>query len=240
MEFIADGCTILIDDEDYDKVKGYKWFLMRKKAEAENLWYFSTTTYLPDKGKRGSIFLHRFIMGCKNGDGFIVDHKNHNTLDCRKENLRICTAFDNMRSVRKNKRNTSGYKGICQNPVTKRWIARLQIKDNKVSLGTYDTPEEAAMAYDRGAIFHYGEFAITNFPREQYTEEDMKNLNQSPRRHLNHNVSGYTGVVWNHEDKNWKALYEKHIIGFYTDPYEAYLAREKYIAELKEKDNVTD
>lgn len=234
MEFIVDGCTVLIDAEDYEKVKGYRWHLLRKKAEAENLWYFSTTTFLPYLNKRASVFLHRMIMDCKNGDGFIVDHKNHNTLDCRKENLRICTAFDNMRSVRKNKRNTSGYKGICQNPVTKRWLARLQIKDNKISMGTYDTPEEAAKAYDRGALFHYGEFALTNFPREQYTEEDMKNLNQAPRRHLNRNTSGYTGVLWNFDGNDWKVMYQDHVIGLYKDPYEGHLAREKYIASLEE------
>lgn len=234
MEFIADGCTILIDDEDYTKIKDYKWHLMRKKAEEGNLFYFTTTTYLPYKERRGSVFLHRVIMDCQLGDGKIVDHKNHNTLDCRKENLRICTSFDNMRSVNKSKRNTSGYKGIHQNNVTKKWIARVQMKDSKLSLGTYDTPEEAARAYDRGALFHYGEFAITNFPRENYTDNDMKHLNQSTGRKLNHNSSGYIDIIWNHKNRDWRAVYKDEVVGYYKDSYEAYLAREKYIASLEE------
>lgn len=235
MEFIADGCTVLIDEEDYEKVKQYKWHVLKKKAEEENLFYFTTTTYLPYKNRRGSIFLHRLIAGCELGDGKVVDHKNHDTLDCRKENLRVCTVLENTRSMRKGKRNTSGYKGISQNPTTHRWIARLQLPGgNKVSMGTYYTPEEAARAYDRGALFHFGEYAITNFPKEQYTEEDLKNLNQSKGLLQKRNTSGYVGVLWNYYGNDWKAVYKDTIVGFYKDPYEAYLAREKYVSELKE------
>ena len=108
------------------------------------------------------------------------------------------------------------------------------MKDVKLSLGTYDTPEEATRAYDRGALFHYGEFAITNFPRENYTDNDMKRLNQSTGRKLNHNSSGYIGIIWNHKNRDWKAVYKDEVVGYFKDPYDAYLAREKYIASLGE------
>lgn len=77
---------IVIDLEDAEKCKNYKWFL--SFDEILNSFYVKTFKY--------PYSLHRVIMDCPKG--FVVDHINHNTLDNRKVNLRICTHAENMKN----------------------------------------------------------------------------------------------------------------------------------------------
>lgn len=77
---------IVIDLEDAEKCRNYKWFL--SFDEILNSFYVKTSKY--------PYSLHRVIMDCPKG--FVVDHINHNTLDNRKENLRICTHAENMQN----------------------------------------------------------------------------------------------------------------------------------------------
>lgn len=56
----------------------------------------------------------------------------------------------------------SGFRGVCLHPRSGRWNARIKVAGRKMSLGYYDTPQEAAAAYDRAAKVHHGEFGVTN------------------------------------------------------------------------------
>lgn len=70
---------VLLDDNDYDRVKGYKWSI-------------SKSGYVRRTERQGSktvnYKLHREILGLDKGCG-IVDHRNRNKLDNRKSNLRV-------------------------------------------------------------------------------------------------------------------------------------------------------
>lgn len=239
MKYNIDGYTVIIDEDDFEKIKPFTWHVMQKKALQEGLYYFSASMREGSTGRWHNQFLHRFIMKCRRGDGLKVDHKNHNTLDCRKENLRICTSTENNQNARVYRAKKDGFKGIKEDTSTGHYLARIQSPEGKrIMLGTYATAEEAAKAYDRGALYYFKEFAVTNFPKESYTEYDMEHLDQSMDIPSKRNSSGYVGVTWNSPNKNWKARYisdgRTKWLGTYKDPYEAYLAREKYIAELKE------
>jgi hypothetical protein len=44
-----------------------------------------------------------------------------------------------------------------------RWQARITIDRKQHHIGTFDTPEEAARAYDARALEAFGSFAVLNF-----------------------------------------------------------------------------
>lgn len=67
------GCEVLVDNEDFDKIRNQSWYL-------------GNNGYVYSNSKKE--LLHRVITDCP--DGLVVDHINHNVLDNRRKNLRIC------------------------------------------------------------------------------------------------------------------------------------------------------
>lgn len=84
----------------------------------------------------------------------LVDHKNHDTLDCAWINLRDATHSQSLANRRG--WGKTGYKGVT----IKRGKFRATIKKGKhqTHLGVFDTPEEAYAAYCRAAAVAHGEY----------------------------------------------------------------------------------
>ncbi len=144
---------VVVDDDVYEWASQYKWYAHRS----------GNTFYACRKGGvwpfRKAIYLHREIMQAPSN--VMVDHTNNNGLDCRRANMRLCTQTENNRNASRRTDNTSGYRGVDLH--RGKWRARIKFDGKQVSLGGYDTPEAAAVAYDAAAKRHYGEFAKTNF-----------------------------------------------------------------------------
>ena len=66
--------------------------------------------------------------------------------------------------------NTTGYTGVCQRG--KRFVARIKIDGKEKYLGTYGTPKEAALAYDRAVIQHKLSSSRLNFPNDYTTSSE--------------------------------------------------------------------
>lgn len=91
-----------------------------------------------------------------------IDHINGDRADNRIKNLRLATNSQNNSAKGISQTNTSGYKGVSWNSKQKKWAAFIGISGKNKNLGSFDKPEEAALAYDRAAIRLFGEFANTN------------------------------------------------------------------------------
>lgn len=151
------GYVAIVDDEDYEELSKYKWAV----CYGRHTNYATRSKNVNNESNR----MHRIITNCQ--DGFCVDHINHNGLDNRKENLRICTYSQNSMNTHKTKENKYGYKGVCfiggKENRTKPYAAQLRYGKKRYYLGQFTTPEEAARAYDQKAKELFGEYACLNF-----------------------------------------------------------------------------
>lgn len=108
-------------------------------------------------GKYKREYLHRILM-----PGYAqVDHINGNRLDNRLVNLRGCDNQENNCNKGPNSKNRSGYKGVHKLP-SGRWCAQITANYKCRSLGVFDTPEAAALAYNKAARELHGDFAYQN------------------------------------------------------------------------------
>lgn len=135
---------VLLDDEDYEKIIKENIILHLKYDKTINGFYIQFHIEdLSRKDKRTTIGLHRWIMNCEKG--LQVDHINHDTLDNRKCNLKICTQLENANNKGFYKNNKSGIKGVYYLKDYGYWIAEL--KYNKVCYRSRQckTKEEAVV-----------------------------------------------------------------------------------------------
>lgn len=123
---------------------------------AGKLWSVQSNGYARGYYPGARKLMHRALLP----DAAMVDHKNGDKLDNRRENLRECTHGQNLANSRPRKRIHSRFKGV--HPYAKRWAAYVRVDGKRVRLGAYDTEEMAAAAYDAAARLHYGEFARAN------------------------------------------------------------------------------
>jgi hypothetical protein len=104
--------------------------------------------------------MHREIIDA--APSLFCDHINHNTLDNRRCNLRLCTAAQNARNRLPGDNCTSSYKGVFWKKEKKKWCAKIRYNGEHIHLGYFDYEQDAAIAYDDMAIELFGPFACLN------------------------------------------------------------------------------
>ena len=156
------GLDVIIDDEDFERVSSMNWQLDCYRYKKRNKAYFRAAYYKKEGNKTyTSLWLHRFIMNQPSWNNKVIDHINGDTLDNRKENLRICEQLGNSQNRSINKNNLSGYKGVGFHKPTNKWKARIGVKWQRICLGYFDTAEEAYKAYCEASKKYHGEFGRT-------------------------------------------------------------------------------
>ena len=158
---LSKGYFTLIDADNQHLFDGKKWSASevgRKPRKA-----YAKARFAVARGVWKTRSLHCAVLPPP--PGLVIDHINGDTLDNRRENLRVCTQAENVR----NRRN-KGTKGISRVKLAGgriRWRAYLCKTDELgkkrfMSLGYFDTQREAAIAYNLAAAQHFGSFACFN------------------------------------------------------------------------------
>ena len=143
----------VVDDEDFSRLSITKWFAVDCAGS------FYARTHI---GGGKQEYMHRIVMNAPRG--MQVDHVNHDTLDNRKENLRLCTQSQNNANMRKpSGKWSSRYKGVTWHSKRRKWCAHGRVNGRYTHLGLFVTEEDAARAYDANARKQYGDFALVNF-----------------------------------------------------------------------------
>lgn len=100
---LTQGKFALVSDEDYDRVAAFKWGAHLSSRGTK--WYARRRARKEEKARWGDhIRLHHFVLGIAPKElapGHVVDHVNHDGLDCRryidgKIQLEIVTQEENM------------------------------------------------------------------------------------------------------------------------------------------------
>lgn len=153
MGYNEEDCFI-IDKEDYDKVKQYRWHLDHYK-------YWVADIKIDEVKKR--IKLHRFIMNAESNQK--IDHKDRNKNNNRKENLRFCTiAENNYNKIQ----NPEKYVGVRKRTDTGKWSAKIQYKHKIYNLGCFEKEEDALIARLKAEKKFFKEFAPQRHLFEKY------------------------------------------------------------------------
>jgi HNH endonuclease len=151
----------LVDDADYEALKDYRWYL-------DKWGYVRTATYSRTTTKSGTLLMHRMIM--RYPKGLHVHHKNGVRHDNRKENLEVITNAEHQKyhppkpgQRGKNRITASKFVGVnaAKGPGSP-WRARIVTGGKVTELGRFANEEDAARAYNRAALAHYGEKATLN------------------------------------------------------------------------------
>jgi hypothetical protein len=111
-------------------------------------------------------YVHRLVAEAfiSNPEGKrCVDHIDHNRENNIITNIRWATNNQNQGNRLKGNRCTSIFKGVVWYKRHSKWNAQILVDGKRKHLGYYHDEEEAARAYDRAAIQHFGEYALTNF-----------------------------------------------------------------------------
>jgi hypothetical protein len=129
--------------------------------------YYATRRIGLPGGKQRKQSMARMLMDAP--EGLEVDHRNHLTLDNRRQNLRLATHAENSRNRRS--QSASGYIGVSWHKAKRKWVSYIQSDGRRRFLGHFDNPVEAAIMRDVFARLYHGDFAYLNFPLPPEAQE---------------------------------------------------------------------
>jgi HNH endonuclease/AP2 domain len=149
------GMFTIVDAADLPFVSSFKWCA---QPVGQGRFYVST------RRNNKLLLLHRVLL--RAAEDQWVDHINHDPLDNRRSNIRLCSKQEN--AINKTKQlgcHLSQYKGVAyaaylnkKNP----WMAFISKNKKRTHLGYFPTELEAAQAYNQAALHLHKEFACLN------------------------------------------------------------------------------
>lgn len=158
---LTKGFVALVDDEDYEWLKQVKWQFVGGYAKTEAKAKAYVAAFPDYLASTRTVFMHRLLL--KAPAGVEVDHRFGNTLDNRKEFLRLATKSQNQQNA-SSFTGVSKFKGVSWHKANRKWMAQITSNGSRIFLGSYLSEEDAALAYDQAANQLNGAYAKLNFP----------------------------------------------------------------------------
>lgn len=153
---------IQVDSEDFEELNKHHWTITKNKN-----FYAVRDQWANNKAKR--LYMHRQVMGYPEG---MVDHRDCDTLNNRKSNLRIVSSSDSQKNRRAQSNSINGHKGVHYYKAYHKYSAQLGLNYKCIFGGYYDTIIEAAYVYNQLAKKYYGEYAQLNV----FSEDEQRQL----------------------------------------------------------------
>lgn len=154
---LTNGGEVIVDDSDYPLLSQFPWYGFKTGRLGNRV----PIVKLKVGRKWLNVTMHRLLL--LPSTELCVHHVNGNSLDNRRENLRVCTKTENNRAFRrKTPGATSCYRGVCWDQRRKKWKAYIETGGKLRNLGRFDTELDAARTYNEVAKILFGDFAHLN------------------------------------------------------------------------------
>jgi hypothetical protein len=161
---LTQGKVALVDEELFDSLNQREWWYSERKSSHGRTGYAMANKLPWTRYNHKTELMHRVILAHYGVDyrGKDIDHIDGNGLNNQLSNLRVVSRSENNVNSDKPQNNTSGFKGVYPHSTADKWCAQIGVNGKRNYLGYFDTPIEAAKAYNDAALEHFGEFARLN------------------------------------------------------------------------------
>lgn len=158
---VGRGRFFIADVEDLDKIKKYTWrFGGAAETEKTKPNKYITTSYW-DGFKTNELRLHRYLLGIKKGEhrSTFIDHIDRNPLNNRKANLRAASPYQSSLNRAAFKTSRSGVPCVHRRKDTGKYRVVITALGRRISLGQFDTLEEAEARAIAAKNLYHGEYS---------------------------------------------------------------------------------
>jgi hypothetical protein len=154
---LTQGQNAIVDTADFKWLNQWKWFARWSKFTKS---FYAIRNRSRTEIGTPTVYMAREILNCKSGEK--ADHKDRNTLNHRRNNLRIATSSQNKTNQGIYSNNTSGLKGISWHKQCGMWRVDISWKGKRYYLGLFSSRKKGSKARDEMAKKLHGEFASLN------------------------------------------------------------------------------
>jgi hypothetical protein len=152
---LTQGQSAKVDHGDYQWLNQWTWTAQWNSDTAS--FYAKRYKRKSEDGKCGCVVMARALLAVARP--FTVDHRDHDTLNNRRYNLRQCTQSQNSGNRRKSHGLSSQFKGVSWHKRIGKWAASIRVHSKATHLGYFDKESDAGAAYQRSAERIFGEYA---------------------------------------------------------------------------------
>ncbi len=162
--YLTQGKVAVVDDIDWMYLLDRSW--QAHKSKDKKTWYVWRSDRID--GIKITVQMHTVIierMGLIVPKGYVIDHKDHDGLNNRRNNLRVITYSESCINQGRRKNSNNKYRGVTKLGHL-HFKIRIQCNNQEMYFEVYATEEDAAKMRDELTKLYHGEFVVLNFPGE--------------------------------------------------------------------------